>query len=376
MHWSTARVAAQAPAQGSEPRSLSATYGGDFLIGTAIDFTETAPLTPQELAIIKTHFNVITPENSMKPASIHPAEDQWNWAMADTLVKFCGDNNIQVVGHCLVWHAQTGRWFFGGENGRPVTREKALERMKQHIMTEVGHFKGKLKGWDVVNEAISDRGPGDTENLRSAPWLTAIGPDYINYAFKFAHEADPDAELYYNDYGIEKGNKRKSSVLLLKRLISEGVPIKAVGIQGHWGLNNLPYEELDAAISEYEALGLHVNITEMDITMRGQGGGQLTPDGAPTTATAASGPATGPGRGRGLGRGPITPPTPEQLVAQAQAYAKFFQIFEKHKDAIDRVTFWGLNDARSWRRGQAPLLLDGQNKPKPALTAILEAKVN
>jgi GH35 family endo-1,4-beta-xylanase len=121
---------------------------------------------------------------------------------------------------------------------------------------------------------------------------------------------------------------------------------------------------------------LHVNITEMDITMRGQGGGQLTPDGAPTTATAASGPATGPGRGRGLGRGPITPPTPEQLVAQAQAYAKFFQIFEKHKDAIDRVTFWGLNDARSWRRGQAPLLLDGQNKPKPALTAILEAKVN
>src|SRR5262245_14401869 len=250
--------AAQTSPPSSQPASLAATYRNDFLIGVAIDFTEAAPLTPEELAIIKTQVNVITPENSMKPGSVHPTAGDWNWGMADTLVEFCQQNNIQIVGHCLAWHAQTGRWFFEGENGQPVTREKALERLRQHIMTVVGRYKGKVKGWDVVNEAISDRGSGDTENLRPTSWLSAIGPDYINYAFKFAHEADPNTELYYNDYGIEKGEKHRSSVHLLKRLISEGVPITAVGIQGHWGLNNLPYEQLDAAIAEYKALGLKV----------------------------------------------------------------------------------------------------------------------
>jgi GH35 family endo-1,4-beta-xylanase len=266
-----------------------------------------------------------------------------------------------------VWHAQTARWFFDGENGQPVTRDKALERLRQHILAVVGRYKGKIKGWDVVNEAINDRVPADSENLRSSAWLTAIGPDYINHAFKFAREADPNVELYYNDYNIEKGNKHQSSLLLLKRLISEGVPITGVGIQGHWGLNNLPYEQLEAAIENYKALGLRVSITEMDITITGQGGGQLTPDGGP-----ASAPTTAAGRGRG--RGPIAPPTPQQLEAQAKAYARFFEIFQKHGDAIDRVTFWGLNDARSWRRGQAPLLFDGQNRPKPAMDAIVTAK--
>jgi GH35 family endo-1,4-beta-xylanase len=374
VQWPAARTVAQTTPPANGPGSLCALYKDDFLIGTAIDFTDTSPLTPEELAIIKTHFNVITPENSMKPGSVHPAEDRWNWAMADTLVKFCQENNIQVVGHCLAWHGQTGRWFFEGENGQPVTREKAIERLKQHITTEVGHFKGKLKGWDVVNEAISDQGSGDTENLRPSPWMKAIGPDYINYAFKFAHEADPNVELYYNDYSIEKGNKHQSSLLLLKRLISEGVPINAVGIQGHWGLNYLPYDDLDRAIADYKALGLKVNITELDITIRGQGGGQLTPAGGAPVAT--SGPASAPTtrRGFGQGAGPVAPPTQEQLEAQAKAYARFFEIFQKHKDAIDRVTFWGLNDARSWRRGQAPLLFDGQNKPKPAMAAIISAK--
>jgi GH35 family endo-1,4-beta-xylanase len=364
------RAFAQTPPPPSVPASLSAVYRDDFLIGTAIDFTQTSPLTPEELAIIKTQFNVVTPENSMKPSSIHPAEDRWNWEMADKLVSFCQENGIQVVGHCLVWHAQTSRWFFDGENGQPVTRDKALERMKQHITTEVGHFKGKLKGWDVVNEAISDQASGETENLRDAPWLKAIGPDYINYAFKYAHEADPGAELYYNDYGIENGPKHRSCLLLLKRLKAEGVPIAAVGIQGHWGLNNLPYAQLDAAIDDYAALGLKVNITELDISVFGRGGGQLAPDPAGPATT----PTTGRATSRRFARGPLPPPTQEQLEAQANAYARLFKIFLKHKDVIDRVTFWGLNDARSWRRGQAPLLFDGQNKPKPAMAAVLAAK--
>jgi GH35 family endo-1,4-beta-xylanase len=378
------RPTAQAliPAAAAPATSLARLYKDDFLIGVAIDFHGIAPLTPQELSIIKSQFNVITPENSMKPQSVHPEEDRWTWEAADRLVDFCQANDIQVIGHTLAWHGQTGRWFFEGEDGQPVTREKAIERLRQHIYAEVGRFKGKIKGWDVVNEAISDSGPADTENLRNSGWFRAIGPDYINYAFKFAHEADPNAELYYNDYSIERGNKHANSLLLMKRLINQQVPITAVGIQGHWSLRYLPYEELDKAIDDYKALGLKVNITELDVTISGQGGGQLTPASAPaTTARASAGPATrpttGPGSrsGRaGFNNGPIIPPTREQLEAQAKAYARFFEVFQKHKDVIDRVTLWGLNDARSWRRGQAPLLFDGNNQPKPAFDAVIAAK--
>jgi GH35 family endo-1,4-beta-xylanase len=374
-HVSAERAAAQTPAPASGPLSLASLYRDDFLIGVAIDFTENNPLAPEELAIIRTHFNSVTPENSMKPISVHPAEDRWTWGMADTLVDFCQASEIKVWGHTLVWHAQTGNWFFQGENDEPVTREKALERLKTHIHTQVTRYKGRVIGWDVVNEAIADSNNPSTENLRQSPWMRAIGPDYLTYAFRFAREADPDVQLYYNDYNIEKGAKHRSSLLLLKRLIEQGAPITGVGIQGHWSLTNLPYQQLDEAIANYKALGLRVAITELDITIRGQGGGQLGPATAPgdgpATRAAASGPA---GRRGGARGGPIVPPTPDQLQAQAEAYAKFFKIFQKHSDVIDRVTFWGLNDARSWRRGQAPLLFDGQNKPKPAMDAIIAAK--
>jgi GH35 family endo-1,4-beta-xylanase len=343
----------------AETPSLKDAYKNDFLIGTALDFRSPTEFNETELANIKSQFNVITPENSMKPGVIHPAEDRWSWEVPDALVKFCQDNQIKVIGHCLAWHSQTGNWFFQGEGGQPVTKEKALERLENHIKTEVGHFKGKIKGWDVVNEAINDGGNAETaktENLRqNAPWIRAVGPEFLTYAFKFAHEADPDAELHYNDYNIEKGPKHQSSLVLLKRLIADGAPITAVGIQGHWSLSSLPYDDIDKAIEDYKALGLKVMITELDITMRGGGGGQL---GGPGGAQGAAGPSE------------------EQLKAQAEAYAKLFAIFRKHKDAVTRVTFWGLNDARSWRRGQAPLLFDGQNQPKPAIQAIADVAKN
>jgi GH35 family endo-1,4-beta-xylanase len=389
-----------APAQGvpagnpPTPR-LKDVYKDVFLVGTALDFRSPTEFNEVELDIIKSQFNIITPENSMKPGSIHPAEDRWNWTVADNLMQFSEANNIKVWGHTLAWHAQTGNWFFEGENNQPVTREKALERLRTHIHTLVGRYKGRIIGWDVVNEAIADSNNGTTENLRQSPWLRAVGPDFLTHAFKFAREADPNVQLYYNDYNIERGAKHQSSLLLLKRLIAEGAPITGVGIQGHWSLTFLPYNELDQAIQNYKALGLRVAITELDITIQGQGGGQLGPviagagtqpgrrgrgelaaGGGPATGPAATGPAaTGPGRGRGRGRGvAAVPPTPEQLQAQAQAYARFFEIFQKHKDVIDRVTFWGVNDRRSWRQGQSPLLFDNDNKPKPAIFSISQAK--
>jgi len=335
----------------AEAVSLKEAYKNAFLIGTALDFHRPDEFDSTELEIIKSHFNVLTPENSMKPGSAHPQEDTWNFTQPDALVNFCRENNMRTVGHTLVWHQQTNPWFF-----RDATREAALQRLRNHILTLVGRFKGKMMGWDVVNEAINDAGDNTTaktENLRRTQWLQVVGPDYLLQAFKFAREADPDVALHYNDYEIESGPKHQSSLLLLKRLISEGAPITTVGIQGHWSVPAITaqkLEQIEQAIEDYKALKLKVAITELDLTIAGDGGGQL---------------------GRGARGRDVAPPTSESLQAQANAYAKLFAIFLKHRDVINRVTFWGLNDRRSWRAGQSPLVFDRENQPKPALQAIL-----
>ncbi len=223
--------------------------------------------------LVKEHFNFVTPENCMKPGPIHPSEDTWRFERPDALVAWCADNNIAIHGHTLVWHAQTNDWFFRDGDKAAVT-----QRMKDHISTLVGRYKGKIQSWDVVNEAINDRGnaqTAETENLRNSSWLQAMGPEFLTLAFKFAHEADPDAKLYYNDYGIEAGPKHASSMVLLKRLIKDGAPIHGVGIQGHWSTGRIPYDALDKAISDYASLGLEVSITELDVTIRGASGGQF-----------------------------------------------------------------------------------------------------
>ena len=324
-------------------------YKNHFLIGTAGDIP--GNYSDEELGLVKGHFNVVTPENCMKPGPVHPAEDKWNFERPDALVKWCGENKLAVHGHTLVWHAQTNNWFFDGGDKEVVTK-----RMKDHITTLVGRYKGKIQGWDVVNEAINDGGNAETaktENLRNSQWLRTVGPEFLTLAFKYAHDADPDAKLYYNDYGIEAGPKHESSMVLLRRLIKDGAPIHGVGIQGHWSTANVPYDAIDKAIKDYASLGLKVSITELDVTIRGAAGGQF-----------------GPGRPRG----PVTPPSPEDLKAQADAYAKLFAIFIKHKDVIERVTFWGLSDRRTWRFGQHPLIFDADNQPKPAYAAIVDAR--
>lgn len=318
-----------------------------FLIGAAFDFRTPNEFTAAELDFIRSQFNAITPENSMKPGPVHPQEASWNWTQADTLVQFGRDHGISVFGHCLVWHSQTNPWFF--EN---ADRGVLLARLRDHIHTLVGRYRGRVSGWDVVNEAIND-GEGVGENLRQSSWLKIVGPDYLTQAFTFAREADPAVRLLYNDYNIESGSKHRSSVLLLRRLMDEGAPITGVGIQGHWSLPALTpqkYEEIERAIESYAALKLRIAITELDVTLTGGAGGQL-----------------------GRGQAPPEPPSPDLLTAQADAYAKLFTIFTRHRAAIDRVTFWGLNDRRSWRRGRYPLAFDAEYQPKPALKAIVDA---
>ena len=345
------------PAPAAPTMGLKDAFAGKFLIGCAGDVPR--GYSEVELANIKANYNIITPENCMKPQPTHPSEGTYSFTTPDAMVQWCLDNNIKVWGHTLAWHAQTAPWFFQpGTTGEAVTREVAMARLSNHIHTVVGRYKGRITGWDVVNEAINDSGGGRTENLRSSSWVRAIGADYLTLAFKWAHEADPQAQLYYNDYNIDQdtnydqttpqySGKHTSSMLLLKRLIAEGAPINGVGIQGHWHLyNNIP--DIEKAIIDYESLGLKVSISELDVTATGSNSGALN----------------GGGRGGAI--------TAEALEQQAQVYAKMFDIFNRHAKTMSRVTFWGISDRRSWRSGQSPLVFDGQLQPKPALQAIID----
>jgi endo-1,4-beta-xylanase len=359
-------------------KSLKQAYAGKFWIGCADDLRANSEAYQ---ASIKKHYDIVTPENCMKPERIHPSENRYTFETADAMVDWCQKNGIKVWGHTLGWHGQTPPWFFqdssnsaaasaatsappAGDTSRQrrgpgfiagplASKEVVLERLKKHIMTVVGRYKGRVTGWDVFNESIADGGDGTTENLRTFSWYKAVGPEVINMAFKWAHEADPQAQLNYNDYNIEQGaventGKHASSMLLLKRLIKEGVPITGVGIQGHWHLNtNLA--DVEKAIEDYASLGLKVSITELDVTATGNNSGAF-----------------------GVNQGDRTIPA-ENFVKQSEVYKKLFEIFMRHADVIDRVTFWGLSDTRSWRRNQQPLLFDGELNAKPAFDAVIEA---
>jgi endo-1,4-beta-xylanase len=261
---------------------LKDAYAGKFLIGTAGDVPR--GYSAAELANIKANYNIITPENSMKPQPTHPSENVYEFRTPDALVLWCQTNHIKVWGHNLAWHTQTAPWFFQGINGGPVTRELAMERLSNHIHTVAGHFKGKLVGWDVVNEAIDDRNNnGQPDNLRNDSWYRVIGSNYLTMAFKWAHEADPKAKLYYNDYNIEQGavrntGKHAASMSLLKRMIKDGAPINGVGIQGHWHLDT-DLADVDKAISDYQSLGLKVSISELDVTATGGNSGAFNAGG-------------------------------------------------------------------------------------------------
>jgi endo-1,4-beta-xylanase len=243
----------------------------------------------------------------------------------------------------------------------------ALKRMRNHIAGVVGHFKGKVKQWDVVNEALSD---APNEYLRSTPWLQTIGEDYIAEAFRAAHEADTKAILIYNDYNIEMPYKRTKAIKLLKSLLAQKVPIHAVGIQAHWRLGGVDLAEVEKSIQEFSALGLKVMITELDLGVlptRYRGADvnfrqQMTPE-------------------QRAEMDPYTAGLPDDVARkQADVYRQTFEIFLRHRKTIGRVTFWGTYDAISWLnffpirgRTEYPLLFDRQGRPKPAFTAVVQA---
>jgi endo-1,4-beta-xylanase len=269
-----------------------------------------------------------------------------------------------IVGHTLVWHNQTPLWAFQTEDGKPLDRETALANMKEHISTVVGRYKGRINAWDVVNEAIDDNGklrtgPVGQPGRRGEPWHAAIGDDYIEHAFRLAREADPDAELYYNDFNEWYPAKIEAISKLITGLKEKGVPIDGLGLQGHWGMDFPQLDEIDHMLTEYGKLGVKLMITELDINIvakRNTGAdiGQRTEQGGDDAETLPA----------------------DQQQALAKRYADIFQIFVKHQDKLDRVTFWGVHDGHSWLNDRGPknhpLLFDRQLQPKPAFEAVLE----
>ena len=354
------------PQASSDVAPLKDAFKGKFRIGTAVSTAVLRDQDPAGEKLLSRHFSALTAENSMKPEGVQPREGEFTFADADRLVEIADRAGASVVGHTLVWHSQTPRWFFQGKDGQPVTRELALERLRTHIKTVVGRYKGKIKEWDVVNEAIND-GPGV---LRQTPWLRAIGDDYIAEAFRAAHEADPDAILVYNDYNIELDYKRPKALELLKKLIDQKVPINAVGIQAHWRIENPPLAETEKAIKEFSALGLKVMITELDMGVlpsRYQGADISRVETMTPEQVAVMNPYT-----KGL--------PAEVAEVHATRLREAFELFNKYRDVIGRVTLWGVDDGHSWLNGfpirgrtDYPLLFDRELKPKPAFFEIQKA---
>jgi endo-1,4-beta-xylanase len=344
----------------AEPPSLKSLAPPGLRIGAAINQTQSDGRDPAVTAIVARQFNTISPENLLKWEKVHPEPDRYEFGPADRYVELGRSHGMFVVGHVLVWHQQTPVWVFAGERGKQLDRETLLARMKEHIATVVGRYRGRIGGWDVVNEALEEDG-----TLRKTHWLEAIGEDYVAKAFEFAHEADPGAELYYNDYNLWKPAKRDGALRLVERLKAKGLRVDGIGEQGHWGIEEPPLEAIDATLAAIHASGTKPLITELDMDVLPR-----DPEmwGADLTKQARIRAATN-----------VYPDGLPDAVQQqlARRYADVFTLFLKH--AVGRVTFWGVTDATSWLhdfpipgRVNYPLLWDKAGHEKPAFDAVVE----
>jgi endo-1,4-beta-xylanase len=343
----------------SSPPSLRNAARGLFEIGVGV--TDWIPSRPQDLPLLREQFTILTPENCMKPAHVQRVEGQYDFAMGDAFVDFAVQNQFRVCGHCLVWAKddRTPAWFFR-DGDAPVSREKLLTRMNEHIRKQVERYRGRIAMWDVVNEALDD----GTNFLRPSGWVTACGEDFIAEAFRTAHAADPAALLIYNDYNNEASAKRQKTLRLARSFLEQKVPIHALGLQGHYELDRVPFDDIEATILAVKELGLKVVVSELDI------------DVIPRSRWWADG---GKHREELARLDPYRDGCPPEILRrQAEQYAQLFRIFKKHSATILRVSFWDLHDGQSWlngfpwRRVNHPLLFDRQGKPKPAFHAVMQ----
>ena len=336
---------ATASAQG-----LKDAYRDYFTIGVAVNQRNVT--NSDQMDLIKKEFNSITAENDMKPGEIHPQEGVWNWEKADRIANFCRENGIKLRGHCLCWHSQFADWMFTDKKGKPVKKEVFYERLREHIHAVVNRYKDIVYAWDVVNEAMADDGrswPGREQSpYRQSRHFQLCGDEFIAKAFQFAREADPNALLFYNDYSCVDPGKRERIYNMVKKMKDAGVPIDGIGMQGHYNIYFPDEDQLDLTITKFKEIVKHIHITELDLRMNNESGGQLM-----------------------FSRGEAKPMPGYMNTLQTDQYARIFKVFRKHKDVIDNVTFWNLGDKDSWLGvNNHPLPFDENYKPKSCYRAI------
>lgn len=347
----------------AELPALKDGFDGRFHVGVALSLDQISGSEPVAIAVVEKHFNSITPENILKWEEVHPEPGKYNFGPADRYVAFGQKHKMHIVGHTLVWHAQTPDWVFQDEAGKPLDRDALLGRMKDHISTVVGRYRDRIHGWDVVNEAIASDG-----QLRKSKWLEIIGEDYILKAFEYARQADPGAQLYYNEYDYEIKPKCAGVIRLIKDLQSKGVRLDGIGIQGHWFLGSPGIEEIESYVSALSTLGVRLMVTEMDVSAL-----PYYPVDSPVVELSSFDSETQ------KELNPYPNALPDSVEKDlARRYADLFSLFHKHREKFSRITFWAVHDGQSWRsympikgRTDYPMLFDRHCKPKPAFGAVV-----
>jgi endo-1,4-beta-xylanase len=344
--------------------SLKEAVAGRFKIGIGTDHGISK--RPEDAALLTKHFDIVTAENCMKMKSLQLVEGQFKFAKADAFMKFCDSRNLEAVGHCLLWSrpGTTPGWIFK-DGDKAASKDLVLKRLKTHIHTVVGRYKGKIKMWDVVNEALADN---DKEYLRDIEWSQVCGEDFIVKAFQYAREADPDALLIYNDYRCDQPGKLKKLVRLIKSVRAKGGPIDALGLQAHYEYGRIPYEGIKATFVEMRKLGVKVVFSELDMDVVRRRRWYI--DGGKHRKEMSS-------------FNPYPGDCPADILqSQAEQYAKLFGIIGQNSDVVERVTMWNLHDGQSWlnnwpwKRTNHPLLFDRNRNPKAALQAVIKALTN
>lgn len=346
----------------SEAQGLKNVLAPYCLVGAALNQNQSDGRDSAATAIVDRHFSCAVAENCMKSGSIQHREGVFDFQAADNFVNYCEQHNLVAIGHCLVWHSQAPTWFFTDKDGQPVTRQQLIERLQSHIRTVVGRYRGRVHGWDVVNEAIEDDG-----SFRRSPFYNIIGEDFIEIAFRTAHEADPDAELYYNDYSMANPQKREGVCRLVRRLQQKGLRIDGVGMQSHVGLNYPSLNDYEQSLVAFSQLGVKVMITELDLNVLPQ-------------PERFSGAAVEQNYEYQARMNPYADGLPSEKAKEAEErYMDFFRLFYKHRDKISRINFWGISDGGSWLnnwpvhgRTNYPLPFDRQYNAKPVIGKIID----
>jgi endo-1,4-beta-xylanase len=328
--------------------ALKDVFKNKFLIGASVSYDQISGKDTNVISIIESQFNSITPENCLKWDSVHPKPNVYNFQQADQLVAFGEKNKMFIVGHILIDQEQVPGWVFQDANGNKVDRDTLLKRIQEHISTVVGRYKGRINAWHVINEPIGRDG-----KIVNTKWFDIIGEDYIQKAFEYAHQADPNVELYYNGHDMLTKEATDSIVRLVGDIKSKGGRIDGIGVQAHWKLEYPTLNDIETGIVNLTQAGVKVMITEMDITVLPRNGKELNP---------------------------YPNALPDEIQEKlAKRYVELFSIFCKYADKIDRINFWGVHDGQSWLndwpikgRTDYPLLFDRKLQPKPAFFAVIK----